>query len=347
MSYYKPLKELERIKALKDELPPLEDHHYEILKDLDLKNNEAMYKNCNIFLLNEILRYNKEIKVFRTSHMGETRGGKSKGAQLLAFIDVYIYNTLYEKGHFDKVDVNITKKPIELEVKNVHRNQSFYHSWVKDEIKENALIYGTRSIIDEDEPEAGGLGSATAQIERTNYNNIVAKYNLGEHYITPHRFIDMNTSYGFHWFIKDVKNKLNWALLYRISAWSKGISPQSFLGWVCFPLHENKVFDEAYEIKKNLWIDEVLKGGGDVRTLMRMKAAEELANNSMFSLMKTEKSFVLTNDQQTDIIDEMIAKGEIPNFNAQERQRICDRARLIVKMERYPEKYKTNAQISE
>lgn len=337
--YYEPVRELAKMKELNKLDPPLQDHHLEILEELELKKANAMNTNRTMFLVSEVFRYAKEQKVLRTTHMGETRGGKTEGATLMSLLHVYFFNKLFEKDHYDNVDVDLPKQKIAFSVDNIHRNKTYYLDYVRTHFKQGNLVYGTVNQIDENEDSIGGLGSMSEEIELQNYNNIVAKYNLGEHWINPRGFIDMNTSYGIHWFIKDTKNKVNWGLLYRLESWSKGISPQSFIGWVCFPLHENHDLRIAYEKKKNAWIDEVISGGGDPRSNLRRKAAEVVANNEMFSMMKTSKSFVLTNQQQVDIIDDLITTGVLPAFNAQERERIADRARLIVKMRKYPHLY--------
>jgi hypothetical protein len=340
-SYYVPRNELLKLKGMcSTMLPPLEEHHLEILEELELKKANAMNTNRTTFFINEIFRYCKEQKVLRTTHMGETRGGKSEGAQMTSILHTYFFNKLFEKGHYDNVDVDIKKEPFKMTVDNIHRNKTYYLEHVRNGFKAKTLVYGTVNVIDETEDSIGGLGSMSEEIEMQNYNNIVAKYNLGEHWINPRGFIDMNTSYGIHWFIKDVKKKVNWGLLYRLESWSKGISPQSFIGWVCFPLHENTELRDAYEEKKNAWINEVISGGGDPRSALRKKASEIVANNALFGMMKTSKSFVLTNQQQLDIIDDLITDGTLSAFNAQERERIADRARLIVKMRKYPQLYK-------
>lgn len=346
MSTHKPYEPKEEIKLLTtvcNRSPPkLLDHHLEILEELELKKSNAMNTNRTGFLVAEVLRYCKEQKVLRTTHMGETRGGKSEGAQMMALLHLHFYNTLYKKGHFDNVDVDLPKGEIALTVENIHRNKTYYLESVRKGFKDKSLYYGTVNVIDEDEASIGGLGSMSEEIEMKNYNNIIAKYNLGEHWINPRGFIDMNTSYGVHWFIKDVKNKVNWGLLYRLESWSKGISPQSFIGWVCFPLHQNHELRKSYEEKKNEWINEVIAGGGDPRARLRRVAAEIVALNPLFSKMKTEKSFVLTNQQQLDIIDDLIMNGTLSGFNAQERERIADRARLIVKIRLFPNLFKVD-----
>lgn len=340
MTYYKPIKELKVIsETCCNSLPPLEDHHLEVLEQLEIKKGNAMNTNKTAFFIQEIHRYCKEQKVLRTAHMGETRGGKTEGAEMTSLVQTHFFNKLLSEGHYDNVDVEIPKKEFVFGVKNIHRNKTYYLEYMRNGFKNGTLQYGEVNQIDENEDATGGLGSMSQEIELKNYNNIVAKYNLSEHWIDPRRFTEMNTSYGIHWFIKDVKNRRNWGLLYRLENWSYGINPQSFIGWVCFPLHENQELRADYEKKKNAWIDEVIAGGGDVRARIRLEAAEIVAKDKNFSMMKTSKSFVLTNDQQLDIIDRMITEGKLTSFNAEERVRIMGSAQLIVKRERFPELY--------
>lgn len=337
---YDATEELKEIMARCCELlPPLEEHHFEILEDIELRKTNAMNSNKTKFFINEIFRHIKEQKVLRTSHMGVTRGGKSEGAQMCALLHVHFFNLWFLKGKYDNVDVNIKKQTVDLSVNNIHRNSSKYLEYVRNSFNNKTLIYGEINIIDEPEKSIGGLGSMSESIELENYNNIVAKYNLGEHWISPRSFLENNTVYGIHWFIKDVKNRVNWGLLYSLAPWSKGISPQSFIGWVCFPLHKNKVLRDTYEEKKNAWIDEVIKGGGDSRAAARANAAIVISEDKLFSVMKSEKTFLLTNDQQVDIIDDYVIKAKIPQFNAEERKRILAQAQLIVKKRTYPSIY--------
>lgn len=337
VSFYDCTRELEEIRdRCCDGLPPLDDHDYKILADLEIKHADAMNENETAFLIKEIYRYAFEQKVFRTSQMGETRGGKSEGAQMLALLQLHYFNKLLLAGHYDNVNVDIKKDPVVFSAQNSHRNRTDYLAYIREGFKNKTLKYGEVNVIDEPEMAAGGLGTMSEAIELRNYNNMVAKYNLGEHWVDPRSLIDMNTTYGIHWFKKDVKNRVNWGILYRLENWSKGINPQTPLGWVCFPLHKNEELRISYEEKKNAWINQVIEGGGDPRVILRKQAAEIVALHPDFGMMKTEKSFKLTNDQQLDIIDDMIAEGKLQGFNAQERERIADRARLIVKRKKFP-----------
>lgn len=332
---YEPRNELRLMLGPLSKLtPPLKAHHLEVLEELEIKKSHAFNQNKTAFIVKEVFRYQKERKVFRSASMGETRGGKSEGEMLLSLIQVFFFNHLFRRGHFAGVDVSIKKRLVELTVDEIHGKKTDYLNYVRQRYRDGSLVYGTVNIIDEEVESEGGLGSMTEIAEIRNYNNIVAKYNLGEHWIYPKRFMDMNASYGINWFIKDVKNRVNWGLLYRMENWSRGISSQSFLGWVCFPLHENHALREAYERKKNAWIDETIAGGGDPRAKLRLEAARVVAEHPLFGEMRTEKSFLLTNNQQLDIIDGLIQAGKLQGFNAQERERIADSARLIVKEKR-------------
>jgi hypothetical protein len=326
--------------------PPLEEHHFDVLEDIEMKKNNALNTNRTKFYINEIYRYTKEQKVFRTAHMGETRGGKTEGSLMTCLIQQHFYNKLFSEGYFDNVEVDIPKGLIDFNVNHIHRDATYYREDIRERFKKGEITYGEINQIDETKESSGGLGTMSEKIEMTNYNNIIAKYNLAEHWINPQGFIQMNTSYGIHWFIKDVKKRRNWGLLYRLEAWSKGISPQSFIGWVCFPLHEHHELRKAYELKKNAWINEIIKGGGDPRSELRRAAAEIIAQDEDFSAMKTNKSFVLTNDQQLDIIDDYISQAKIMSFNADERKRIMSRAQLIAKKRLFPDMY-GNEQIKE
>lgn len=338
MTAYAPLGELRLLLGeCSQGLPALKEHHLEVLEELEIKKSSAFGQNKTRFFVNEIFRYASEQKVFRTAHMGETRGGKSESAMMTAMIQAFFFNKLYQRGHFDNVDVDIKKGLVVFGVDHIHHNKTEYLNYVRRTFRDKTLVYGTVSVIDEEEESTGGLGSMSEFAEIRNYNNVVAKYNLGEHWIYPKRFVEMNASYGINWFIKDRKRRVNWGLLYRMENWSRGISSQSFLGWVCFPLHGHEELRKAYEKKKNAWINETIAGGGDPRAKLRAEAAAIVATDELFGQMRTEKSFVLTNNQQLDIIDRMIERGVLQGFNAQERERIADSARLIIKAKRAEE----------
>lgn len=327
---YEPKRELKR---MFDELsklePPLKEYHYVVLRELRVRAPDLFFTNRTRFFLSELKRHAMEVKIFRVAHMGDTRGGKSNGALLNAFFQVWLHNSLLARGVYDSVDVDIPKKPVTFGVKNVHENKAVYAEAVRQELERGELVYGTVSVIDEERENTGGLGSMTEEAEALNLNNITAKYHLGEQWVYPRGILSVNANYAIHWMIKDIKRRVNWGLLYKMEARSSGVAPENFLGWVCFPVHENEEFRREYEEKKNAWIRRTVSRTGDPRSEARAEAAKVVAANKLFAERRSPLRFVLNHNQQLDVIDEMTARGEIPAFNAHERSRIADAARLI------------------
>lgn len=291
------------------------------------------------FLWSEMWRYAWEKKVFRVTLMGETRGGKSEEAQTIATNWCIIFTALWKEGHYKNIDITyddgkkIDIKPIELKAEYIHANQSVYLYHLRDQTKEKKLLFGNMHIIDEERDNPGGIGSFTEDVETENLNNIVAKFMQCEIWITPKRFQIMNTPYGINVQIKDENTRTNWGLLYKLEMNSAGLNEQNFLGWVGVGLHEDKKLREAYQEKKNKWIEAELSGTINERVLRRKKAVEYLLSDPMFSEHVTRKDGTIHWKHGIEamkfLVEEAMSQKKIDPFNDSEIERIVHGARAL------------------
>ena len=313
---------------------PLRPIHYEILREVRIKFPVAFKRVNNNFLWFEMWRYIFEHRVFRLSSKGETRGGKSEGNQTIGINYYRIFNKLYDLGHFDSVKVRgIKKGRIDFTIKNIHDNQSVYVDDIRERAKNDELVFGEYNIIDEDKDSYGGLGSFSEQQDLTNINNIVALYMLSEGWIRPDLFLKRNTPYGIQFLIKDIQNRVNWGLLYKIEMESLGIPEFTLLGWVAIGLHDDEQLRKDYEAKKEGWVSEELKGGVSPRMRARHRASKTLSDDERFLESKTTRAgdivFKRTPEQQKIILELLMSEGIIPVFNETEMERIVQHARIM------------------
>lgn len=316
-------------------LPKLTHHDRYILKHIIDASPEMFYSNKTYFFISEIDRYVSESRVWRNSIMGETRSGKTEVGLTEGFIYTKFYNKYYRKGLFKNVildDSNIIKGEIKFEVYHVRGDPMDYQYTLRNTFKEGKLTLGQIWIIDESKKSIGGLGSMSENIEMENINDICAKFIQSEIWITPRRFETRNAPYGLYVYTKDMVNRVNWCLLYKIQASAKIGSMYTFLGWVCMPLHTNKQFRIDYEKQKNVRIGETLEGSSTTRLNMRLDIARRLSVDKVFSAKTgTGKQFVLSISEQFAYIDRFLKKNNLQDFNQAEKYSIVSDARSIIK----------------
>ena len=198
-------------------------------------------------------------------------------------------------------------------------------------VKENTLSFGQIWQIDEDRKKIGGVGSFSEKIEMDNLNNIIAKFMQSEIWITPDKMITQNCPYGLYAFKKDIPNRVNWCLLYKIEMLASGGTKFEFMGWVCVPLHNNNEFRKLYNEKKDSWIEDELVGSGDGRMSLRHQISDDISKSYVFQL--TDKgNFKFSRDEQISYLETLIVEKKIQNFNEIEKIRIVDLARTKSKM---------------
>ena len=296
------------------------------------------YKNRTKYFKNEIIRYIKQKRVFRISIMGETRSGKSEIGSTICFWYVNIFNQLFNKKKMAKMDVfndNFGFKPkkIEFNTDYVCSNQQEYKDKMKNKYSDRSLNWGQIWQIDEEKESTGGVGSMSEQIELTNLNNIIAKFNQAEIWIQPLKLETRNAPYGLQVVHNDYENKVNWCLLFKVKHGGDGLVNFSLVGWVKIPLHNNEDFRKDYNMIKNDWISSELEGGGDKRSQIRTETAETIAEKypKLFELSESGKSFKYSKKKRLIFLQRLIKKNIIKTpFNSLELDYILEEAEMIV-----------------
>ena len=324
-------------------LPQLTEDDYNILSGLYTQYPIEFFQNRTRFLIKQMNEYIRDARVFRISIMGETRGGKSEVGSTIAFQYVKLFNKAMEEGCFDKIDLFKTgefeKKHIQFNVEFVCGSQSDYIYSLRENHKNKKMKFGQVWQIDESKDKIGGIGSMSEVIELRNLNNIVAKFMQAEIWITPLKFETRNAPFGLVVYKKDVKNRVNWCLLYKIENTAKSIE-YHFMGWVNIPLHKNEEFRMKYNEKKNQWIKGEIDGTGDPRIDERKKVSKMLSEDPIFGEMNEKGNrFTLSKEQMLAYIETLIQKNKIQNFNEVEKYRIMEDARMRVMMKRKEEEY--------
>lgn len=302
------------------------------LDKLRCSSPNAFYSNQTKYLLKEMRSYIEDARVFRLSIMGEVRSGKSECGQTLALLYIKTFNDLLKSGYFDHLDVwkFFKKIPITFDVEYIMGNQIEYINELRTMQREGKLKFGQVWVIDESKDISGGIGTFSEKIDLNNVNNIIAKFMQSEIWITPQKFESRNAPYGLYVFKKDLKEKANWCLLYKIEITARCTRDYHFLGWVKIPLHPDEVLRENYNDKKNKWISEEIQGGADARMRARKEVSAMLSEDPVFcSMTPSGKQFILNKEQQLAMLENMIIDQRTQNWNEMERWRIVEEARMI------------------
>jgi len=319
-------------------LPLLNKKDLIVLRELRKGNPQAFYCNVTSFLLSETEDYIKDARCWRIAIMGETRGGKSECGQTMALVYKSIFNKYLKDGRFDKQDIFIDKtfkkSEIDVEIRHICSNQGNYIYSLRKAYKDGWIKFGQIWIIDEHRKNIGGLGSFSEMIDLKNINNIIAKFMQAEIWIQPLQFETNNTPYGLYVYKKDIDNRINWCLLYKIQRNAIGGVEFNFMGWVGLPLHENKELRDKYNEKKNIWIRNEMEGTVDERIIERKKIAKDLSMDLDFSLRTLSgKVFKYSKSQQVTILEDWIIKKKTQNWNQIEKEMIIEEARKIAEIE--------------
>ena len=308
---------------------PLSRYELLSLSSLRAAYPQVFNRVINGLFLAKMEEYVRRAVVFRLAIMGETRSGKSEVAQTIAKTYSAMFDKAFADGAFKDVKVDIPIHPVKLDTAHICMSQGEYLYKLKDDYSRGALSFGQCWIIDEHKSELRGIGSLAEYNELKDMNNIVAKYMQSEIWITPVKFLSYNTVFGLYVFKKDVKNRVNWCLAYKLMMTPDGGVNYQFLGWLKVPLHSDEALRREYNQIKNKNIDKVIEGRGDERMMEREAAAKRLARDPLFRKWKT-KTFALTKEQQMVILERYIRKGEMLSFTEAEKWRVLEEARLIV-----------------
>lgn len=319
------------------DLPQLTRKDHIILADLRKGSAMAFNSNVTDFFISEMHDYVKDARCWRISIMGETRGGKSEVGQTVALSYVEIFNHYFKLGHFDKQDVFSDKifvpSEIQIDVGHIMSSQGNYIYTLRDNYRAGTIKFGQIWIVDEARKSIGGIGSFSEMLDLKNVNNIVAKFMQAEIWIQPLQFETNNAPYGLYVYKKDVVNKINWCLLYKMQRNAVGGVEYSFMGWVKVPLHTNLALREDYNHKKNLWIMAEMNGNVDERMIERKEMALKLSKDKEFCIRSANgKIFKLGKAQQMGILEDWIIARKSQNWNQIERQMIIEEARRLAEM---------------
>ncbi|KKK69539.1 hypothetical protein LCGC14_2933030, partial [marine sediment metagenome] len=283
------------------------------------------YQNVTSFFIKQMSEYIKDCRVWRIVLMGETRGGKSETAMTIAKLYVNIFNQHLKKDRFKHVDVGkyLKVEPLTFGIDYIMGSQSDYIYTLRRRQKGQKLKFGQVWQIDENRENIGGLGTFSETLDLANINNIVAKFMQSELWLTPVKLQQRNAPYGLYVYQKDVKNRVNWCLLYKIEMGVKGTMEYIFMGWVKVPLHHDNELRSEYDIKKNQWISHEMEGTVDKRVLERKHASKMLAQDATFSeLSKSGKSFKYSKEQQMALLEQFIIDGKTQRWNEMEMWRV-------------------------
>jgi len=324
------------------ELPHLSNEEINILWDIRQASPRQFFTNATSFFIKEMKKYVYHNQVWRVAIMGETRSGKSEGAQTIAFKYKEIFNKCIEDGYINdqgklidfveqiqsRLNGAVIVDKLEFTINEITESQSDYLYKLRELTRDNKIKFGQIWQIDENR-EQSGLGSYTEKQERDNLNNIIAKFCQCELWLQPRRFTEANTPYGIRMFKKDFTSRSNWGLLYKIEMTPIG-TEFNFLGWIKLPLHTDDKHRIEYEVKKNNWIKMEMDGNVDNRLRLRHDIAKTLSEDDDFcQLNKKKTNFLRTKKQQVAILERWIMDRKCQNFNELEKDTIIDIARDV------------------
>ncbi|MFW6173093.1 MAG: hypothetical protein ACOC5T_05055, partial [Elusimicrobiota bacterium] len=159
----------------------------------DERTTKKLHKNVTSEFMREFDKYYNQKRNIRYNIKGETRDGKSYVG--LKFMDM----------SFDKQGINFNEKSDYYTC----GNQIEYRQKLK------TAKFGEFYLIDENFFTRAGLGANIESSQLTDYNNIIAKMNIGSVYITPQKFLNTGAVLGFSTYGRDSNNWLTKCLLFK------------------------------------------------------------------------------------------------------------------------------------
>ena len=334
--YYEKIKE--KIKYWASQQVPITSYDRVKYHDLFEKYPTVFNYNATKDFYMAMKSYIRKGKRWCINCAGRTRHGKSEVAQTwtMAYIDEY--NQALIDGcfkHNEEIGIKYKMQILEkLKAEDVLLSQSnrLYH--LRNLERQDSLIYGKPTIVDEDKPSTGGLGSYTEKVEIENSENITAQAMQPEWQLRPDRFVLINAPYGLFQEKMDFEHQVNWSMLYEQRTDPTRKNPFIFKGWVATPLHEDNELRIKYNEAKKENIKAVMEGRGDLRLVERQKIALILSKDETFATRTVNgKTFKYSKDQQECILNEWIVSGKCQSFNMMEKIEIVDYARLLAEKE--------------
>lgn len=325
-------------------LPDLTREDYQNLQGLRAFNPVAFYTDYTQTFLKNMDKGIRNSELQRISIMGKPRTGKSEVASTLAFFYVKRFNKALEDGCFKEIDVisgnDVKLEPLRFETENVFGSQADYIDELKRRFNQKELRFGQVWQIDESRDSPGGLGSFSDTIDLKNIVNIVPKFMQSELWLTPPKLDRRNCYWGINVYKKDIKNKVNYCLLYEVLYNPKGIEDYVFRGWLRIPLHKYDGFRKEYNLKKNEWIKQELAGFKSRRDQRRIKASEVLVEDpdyraEMFGTGDVKGGYRINKVQQMAILKKIMLEDrwKLGTFNELEIIHIVEYARRLYSLE--------------
>lgn len=331
-NYYDKLKKrLVEVSKLK---VPITNHDLKKYFDVFEDNPSSFRYNCTKLFYDHMKNHISNGKVWRINLSGKTRHGKSEVAQSWTMFYIDEFNNALKTGAYDDLEkqgVNYNKKRLsKLKAEQILFSKSNYLYVLREQQKNDKLVYGNPCIVDEDQQSIGGLGSYSERLELDNINNITAQALQSEWQLRPDKFVLKNAPFGLFQEKMDRVNKVNWSMLYEFKTDPTRTKDFIFIGWVATPLHfDDKLRVEYNKIKKQNILN-VINGTADLRLLERVKVAKDLASDVLFSMRSTNgKTFKLSKQQREGVLNEWIIDGKCQNFNSIEKQEIVEHATMV------------------
>jgi len=167
-----------------------------LLADIYMADENAKIKlnrNVTKLLFDEIQLYYDQKRNIRYSVRGETRSGKS-------YCGLKIMSIVMEKNGYnfnDLADYYVCGNQIEYRQKLMNAK------------------FGEFYLVDENFFTRSGLGANIETSQLKDYNNIIAKENIGTIFITPEKFLNVGSVLGFATYGRDSNNWLSRMLVYK------------------------------------------------------------------------------------------------------------------------------------
>lgn len=174
-------------------------------------------------------------------------------------------------------------------------------------------------LIDEEKKAVFGYGSVAKKLKLTDVQNIIAVNNISTISLTPDSWANENANYGLRTFGRCFKTQSVRLMLYNLQGGGK--SGETPMGMIYLPIFNKLLPKEAgdelnkeYLKAKQKWVDQEMRGEGDVLVEIKKRTAQNFMNDTDFlSLVKkNEKLTYIT----TKLGSEFTTKecGEILNI---------------------------------
>jgi hypothetical protein len=257
------------LKTAKFELDSIQIDLIEEYKRIDQRFKRAFYQDKTALFIQVLKEKSRLREPVHISTMGTIRGGKSHSMMSLCFLMNYFHGRIIDSRYITANSYEFLENLKEMPM---------------DDLKNSCFQ------IDE-EKNVFGVGSIAKKTKLTDVQNIIAKQNISTISICPNKFPNQDAFYGLRAFGRDFTQKVNRFMLYNLQEGEKGgIRP---FGMIYIPIiiklvpePISKLLIEAYEKKKDEWIERETRGEGDVLYQIKRKTAQHFANDPNFKLIK-------------------------------------------------------------